>query len=156
MTRALEQLIVTWREKAENDPNYHKFIRLTLRSCADDLEAALALPGEPEDDMAKFEDDVIGAFSVEEVEAFKEDDSLCGCGYRQSLHRVGSEGGVYCLIAKLRHEANAALPGGRESKEEKHRHEFNAPKDGMWYCVCGYRASKPTTPAPPPQTAQEE
>jgi Zn finger protein HypA/HybF involved in hydrogenase expression len=43
-----------------------------------------------DDDMAK----ILDGFTESE---------LCGCGYRQSLHHVDSEeGGIYCLIAKLR------------------------------------------------------
>jgi hypothetical protein len=42
----------------------------------------------------------------------REDDQLCGCGYRHSLHCVESnEGGVYCQIAKLRHEATERITG---------------------------------------------
>ena len=28
---------------------------------------------------------------------------LCGCGYRESLHKVSGQGGAYCELAKARH-----------------------------------------------------
>ena len=28
---------------------------------------------------------------------------LCGCGYRESLHKVSGQGGAYCELAKVRH-----------------------------------------------------
>lgn len=31
-------------------------------------------------------------------------DRLCGCGYREILHRDDSSGGAYCELAKARHE----------------------------------------------------
>lgn len=46
-------------------------------------------------------------------------DTLCGCGYRRSLHQISAdEGGVYCLIARLRH-ALTALPLPAPSTETK-------------------------------------
>lgn len=45
----------------------------------------------------------------------REDDYLCGCGYRQSLHTVDSDTALYCQVAKLRHAlqsiANSACCG---------------------------------------------
>lgn len=33
----------------------------------------------------------------------QDEDTLCGCGYRQSLHKVeASDGGVYCQLAAAR------------------------------------------------------
>ncbi len=39
---------------------------------------------------------------------YYDEDALCGCGYRQSLHHIDHEGGVYCLIAHLRHQLEVA------------------------------------------------
>ena len=123
MTPALAQLIQQWRDKANEKLNpggglfkHSERTVATLRQCADDLEAALARPGEPEEqrvclkcaNLRPFElaDDILTC-PVLNIRLHETTIETFGC----SLWEPGGE------LTRTAHTAH--VPGGREPKEEK-------------------------------------